>query len=136
VLKFIAIQVRLNWLTRSRFPLPARDLCRLLLLAGVIAVSWLALTPRPPSLADTGWDKVNHVLAFTALAAVAWFGFPASRAPAMATLLGYGGLIEVAQSFTPTRSAEWADLLADAAGIACGSLLAAAAAAAGRWRAR
>jgi VanZ family protein len=38
-------------------------------------------------------------------------------------LLAYGALIEVLQSFTPTRSAEWADLLADSAGIALGLLL-------------
>jgi len=35
----------------------------------------------------------------------------------MLGLLAYGAVIEVLQSLTPTRSAEWLDLLADAVGI-------------------
>ena len=34
--------------------------------------------------------------------------------------LAYGSMIEVLQSFTPDRMAEWADLLADALGLAVG----------------
>ena len=30
----------------------------------VAAVTALMLLPRPPSAVDTGWDKLNHVLAF------------------------------------------------------------------------
>lgn len=104
-----------------------RDLCRALLLAAVISITWLALTPRPPPLADTGADKLNHLLAFTALSFVAWFAFPGARRVAMAALLAYGGMIEIVQSFIPSRSAEWADFATDAAGIALGSLLARAA---------
>jgi VanZ family protein len=37
-----------------------------------------------------------------------------------AGLLAYGGMIEVPQSFTPDGMAEWADLLADALGLAVG----------------
>ena len=40
------------------------------------------------------------------------------------SLLGFGVLIEVAQLYVPGRSAEWADLLADAIGIACGAVIA------------
>lgn len=35
-------------------------------------------------------------------------------------LLAYGGLIEVLQSFTPDRMAEWGDLLADGVGLLIG----------------
>ena len=38
----------------------------------------------------------------------------------LAGLLTYGGMIEVLQSFTPDRMAEWADLLADTLGLALG----------------
>ncbi|MEI6762218.1 MAG: VanZ family protein [Betaproteobacteria bacterium] len=34
--------------------------------------------------------------------------------------LAYGSMIEVLQSFKPDRMAEWADLLADALGLAVG----------------
>jgi VanZ family protein len=42
----------------------------------------------------------------------------------LAALLAYGGLIEILQSLTPYRSAEWADLLADGLGLAIGLLVA------------
>ena len=94
------------------------------LLAGlVLVVSWLALSPAPPDALDTGWDKLNHAAAFAALTVVAIFAFPRSRRSLwllLAGLLCFGGAIEIAQSFTPTRNAEWGDLLADAVGMAAG----------------
>lgn len=38
----------------------------------------------------------------------------------MAGLLLYGGLIEVLQSFTPYRVAEWGDIIADGLGVIIG----------------
>lgn len=105
---------------------------RVLLLFLLMAVSTLAVMPRPPASIDFGWDKLNHVLAFAALAFAAGLGFPAPRAARFAVplaLLAYGGLIELVQLRVPQRSGEWGDLLADALGIACGVLVAAAA----RW---
>jgi VanZ family protein len=98
------------------------------LLAGlVVTVSWLALSPAPPDGLDTGWDKLNHASAFAALTLVAIFALPRSRRSLWLVLVGllcFGGAIEVAQSFTPTRNAEWGDLLADAVGMAAGALAA------------
>ncbi len=45
------------------------------------------------------------------------------RWPWLIGLLAYGAAIEVLQSFTPNRQAEWGDLLADGLGIALGALL-------------
>ena len=92
-----------------------------------MVVSWLALSPAPPDGLDTGWDKLNHAGAFAVLTLVASFAFPRSRHSlwlVLAGLLCYGAAIEVAQSFTPTRSAEWGDLLADLIGMAAGAMLA------------
>ena len=92
----------------------------------VVAVSWLALTPTPPPTIDFGWDKLNHALAFTALAFSACLGHPASmrmRLLWLCALLAFAGLIEVLQAFVPGRSSEWGDLLGDAAGIAIGAVL-------------
>ena len=95
----------------------------------LVVVSCLALTPKPLEGADSGLDKVAHLLAFTALAFSAYLGFPASRGGTrMALLCGlltYGGLIEVVQFFVPGRSSEWGDLLADGIGIVFGMSLAA-----------
>lgn len=100
-----------------------------LLLLLIAAVSYLALTPPPPAGVDLGWDKLNHVATFTALAFSACRGFPASRGArlvVLCALLVFGGLIEVLQYFVPGRSSEWGDLLADAIGIASGAVIAAA----------
>jgi VanZ family protein len=86
-------------------------------------VAYLALAPAPPRAADFGWDKLNHAAAFGVLGFSASLGFGRSALAALALLL-YGALIEAVQGFIPTRSAEWADLLADGAGIALGVLLA------------
>jgi len=97
----------------------------LLLLAMLITV--LALLPVPPRQADLGWDKLNHVLAFAALAVCAVLGWRESRAARLAVLLAllaFGGAIELMQLQVPNRSGEWTDLGADAIGIGLGTLLA------------
>jgi VanZ family protein len=86
-------------------------------------ITWLALTPAPPRQADLGWDKLNDLAAFATLAVVAMLGRSGSYGRVGAALLAYGALIEVLQSYTPTRAGEWADLLADGLGIALGMLL-------------
>ncbi|WP_425258430.1 VanZ family protein [Rubrivivax sp. RP6-9] len=104
---------------------PAATGWRVLLGLGLLAGCWLAFSPSPPSQADTGWDKLNHALAFAALAfcAVRAFGAP-QRWRSSAGLLLFGIAIELVQSQLPWRSAEAADVLADAVGISAGLLLA------------
>ena len=98
----------------------------LLLLAGMITV--LALMPAPPQQANLGWDKLNHLAAFAALALCAVFGWRSSRASrrivVLLALLAFGGAIELLQLQVPNRSGEWGDLGADALGIGLGALLA------------
>lgn len=69
---------------------------------------------------STGWDKANHVLAFGVLAALGCRGYAGQVPRVLLGLLGYGCLIELAQGLTGYRSAEWLDVLADAAGIVLG----------------
>lgn len=108
------------WLADPRL----RPWLQALLLGLLIAGTWLALTPRPPRIADTGWDKSNHALAFAVLAFNAALAFPAARWRAAACagwLMLYGGLIEVAQALGPFgRQGEWLDWLADGIGIGIG----------------
>jgi VanZ family protein len=109
-------------------PLPTLPIAwRAVLAVLLIGCSWLAFDPNPPPAADVGWDKLNHALAFAALTFSARQGF--SRAGAgriVPALLGYGILIELVQSQIPARSADPADVLGDAVGIAAGWLLVAA----------
>jgi VanZ family protein len=101
-----------------------RSVWRSLFLLTWVAISTLALLPKPPAGADLGWDKANHLAAFGVLTLLAHWGWPRLRWTALwAGLLSYGVLIEVAQSFTPNRSAEAVDVLADAIGIGLAQLL-------------
>ena len=100
---------------------------QLLLCALIAMVSYLAVTPSPPPPANLGWDKLNHMLAFSALTFTGCLGFPGTRRLLWGVLpgmLALGVLIEVVQYFVPGRSCEWQDLGADALGIACGAALA------------
>lgn len=85
-----------------------------------MAVLVLSLMPGAERLPSTGWDKSNHLLAFATLALLGCLAWPALVLRLLVALLAYGALIEVLQSFTPTRRAEWADLLADALGLLLG----------------
>jgi len=92
--------------------------------ACLIVVLVMALTPSPIPLPSTGWDKANHVLAFTVLAVLGCLAYP-QRATwvVLAGLFAYGGAIELLQLLTASRTAEWLDLAADGAGLSCGWLL-------------
>ncbi len=98
---------------------------RFLFWATVLVVLVLSLLPPGTHLPDTGWDKSNHMLAFAVLAVLGLHSYPGSRVALLLGLLAYGGLVEGLQSLTPYRYAEWADLVADAAGLFLGWGLAA-----------
>jgi len=99
-------------------------LWRGLLLAAMLVLLVLSLMPPSPQMPSTGWDKSNHALAFAVLAFLGNRAWPKQPVPVLLGLLAYGGLIEVLQSFTPDRFAEWEDLLADAVGLLLGEVLA------------
>lgn len=97
---------------------------RALLWVLVLTVCWLAFDPKPPAVADTGHDKLSHALAFAVLAVCAGFAHPAQPLRRLfGAGVGFGALIELVQTQVPGRSAEWGDLLADAAGAALALLL-------------
>ena len=93
----------------------------------LVAVFVLAVLPsQTAGSVSFGWDKANHLIAFAALAGTGRLAFPGRAARLLAGLLAYGVLIEIAQALTPDRTAQPADVVADAAGIAVGMLAAAA----------
>ena len=92
---------------------------------GIVAlvVLVLALMPTVPHMPTTGWDKTNHLLAFAVLAWLGCHAYPQHLALVLSGLLAYGALIEILQSFTSYRFADWHDLLADGVGLLLGWLL-------------
>ncbi len=90
----------------------------------LVACTYLALTPSPPDAVSHFSDVVLHAFAFTVLTflcAVAHFqrGY---LYPAL-WMLAYGIAIEVVQGQIEARTAEFADLMVDAIGIAMGLAL-------------
>lgn len=89
----------------------------------VLAILGMALVPPVPQMPTTGWDKSNHMLAFAMLVLLGRWAYPGRTAFLVCGLLAYGALIELLQSLTPDRFAEWGDLLADGVGLFAGCVL-------------
>ncbi len=114
-------------LVRSAAALPARlplGLRWAVVAAGIAVLFYLTLSPSDslPSVALA--DKVQHALGFFVLTLVYGLMFPRRRGLVTAGVAALGVAVEVLQALMPFgRQAEFADLLADAAGIAAGLIL-------------
>jgi VanZ family protein len=97
------------------------------ILALVAAIVAGSLAPQQPVAAERISDKLGHYLAYFALAlAVSGISSPRRLWRDMLACFLLGALLEAAQAvLTEHRSAEWADLAANAAGVATAWLLAA-----------
>jgi VanZ family protein len=69
-------------------------------------------------------DKVVHTVAFLVLTLVGLRAYPRQVLVMVVVLIALGGLIEILQGYTSTRSQEWEDFLADILGVGLGTLLA------------
>jgi len=87
-----------------------------------VGITYAAFAPEGIPMPFRISDIVLHAGAFTYLTAALWFAHHATDSgwkPA-AWMMAYGIGIELIQSFEPTRSAEFKDLLVDAIGILLG----------------
>jgi len=99
-------------------PSSVRTIVRLLFIAALIAVFWLALMPAPELAKLVSWqDKIEHAVLFAALALMAIAGWPRHPGRIAVSLLLYGAAMEVAQSQTGYRFGDPYDWLADAVGL-------------------
>ena len=82
-------------------------------------VTYLALAPQDEVVISTGWDKLNHVLAFLVLLGLLDYGYPEQDLwpRKCAVLLAYGLLIESIQYYLPSRSFSLLDLVSDSIGL-------------------
>jgi VanZ family protein len=88
-------------------------LCAAVLVAQILSLGSLPFELREP------FDKVFHVLAFAALAAMLWIATDGRRPVLLlGGLLALGLADEARQAFIPERSAQFLDFVADAAGAA------------------
>jgi VanZ family protein len=103
-------------MTSSRFERLARVLFWIALLGATV----LALMPTPPHLpSDRLGDKVNHMIAFATLAALAALGWPRAERLRMVERLSFlGALIEVTQAIPALhRDCDIRDWAADTVAI-------------------
>jgi VanZ family protein len=100
----------------------------LLIFAGIWFLSSQSVLPRPKGI--LGFDKVQHLLAFAALAAASGFWVPGSRwrsRPGLSFLMVavlvsvYGLVDEVHQFFVPGRDCNIWDWIADTLGAFLGT---------------
>jgi len=93
---------------------------------GVATVIYLSLAPSPPKLDVEHGDKLQHVAAYGSL--MLWFAqLTIASNPRFWTavaLIGLGVGLEFAQLALGYRTFSYADMAADAAGVAIGWLLA------------
>ncbi|MGQ0658399.1 MAG: VanZ family protein [Chromatiales bacterium] len=91
----------------------------------VAAIIVLSLVPDPPTPHERGGDKVGHLLAYGTL--MLWF-VQLHRRPQWLRIallcMGLGVALECAQEFVGDRTFSYADMLANAIGIAVGWMLA------------
>ena len=105
------------------FPMISSCQIRVLFWVAIGVLFYLALMPsddvEPIMLVS---DKLAHFIAFLGLGILGIWSYPQSKIPVVLGLILYGAVIEGAQSLTSSRSAEWADLVADTTGVLCSLL--------------
>ena len=71
------------------------------------------------------WDKLQHFGAYLALSFLPVIGFRDKRRGIVMglSLFILGALLEAGQHFSPGRSVELGDVIANGAGVSCGTLL-------------
>jgi VanZ family protein len=103
-----------------------RKITRILFGLAAAAVAVLSLLPQRDLPKVGVSDKLEHALSYFVLAILGSFGFRERRSLLylFVLLCAMGGVIELLQAFSPGRSPDIADAIADGAGAAAGILVA------------
>lgn len=101
-------------------------IARILFFLAAAAVAVLSLLPQRDLPKVGVSDKLEHALAYFVLAILGSFAFRERRSLLYLLILlcAMGGVIEVLQAFSPGRSPDLIDAIADGAGAAAGVLIA------------
>jgi VanZ family protein len=97
-------------------------------LVGCVVVGSLAPAASPLMVAIGRlhiWDKLQHFGAYLALSLLPVIGFRDKRRGIVAGLSMFvlGTILEGGQHFSPGRAVEFGDVIANGAGVSCGTLL-------------
>ncbi len=90
---------------------------RLLFVIVIFIICQLAFGKPSTDIAQLGYDKLNHLVAFATLALLFDYSFPDRTITLFMTLLGFGIFIEFIQGMIPGRTTSHWDIVADLTGI-------------------
>ena len=104
----------------------ARRLLTFAFWAALLLAFVMAVLPKPPQLPGEPSDKIQHILAFAVLAALAAAAYPRTGLNRILLLLSaFGALIELVQTIPALhRDGDWVDWVADTVAAAVVLLLA------------
>lgn len=100
-----------------------KNVIRVLLIVGLLVVTYGALVPRAPMVTAGIDDKFQHFMAYALLAVTAHFAFPSKVVTTTLLLIAYGGILEGIQYLVPGRDMSLADGLANITGVAVAFVL-------------
>ena len=110
----------------SRLRIPKTRLIRVAAASAAVVIAVASLSPQLPAI-ETGFgDKLDHLAAYSVLSLLVASGWSGRVAPRVivGAAVGFGGLLELLQHFSPGRQADWADFAVNSLGAVTGLALA------------
>jgi VanZ family protein len=110
----------------SRLRIPKTRLIRVAAAGAAVVIAVASLSPQLPAI-ETGFgDKLDHLAAYSVLSLLVGLGWSERFVPSVivGAAVGFGGLLELLQHFSPGRQANWADFMVNSLGALAGLALA------------
>jgi VanZ family protein len=101
--------------------MPKTHLIRVAAGSAAIVIAAASLSSQSPAI-ETGFgDKLDHLSAYSVLSLLA-LGWSGRFAPGVivGAAVGFGGLLELLQTFSPGRQSDWADFAVNSLGALSG----------------
>lgn len=106
----------------SFFRITKTHLIRMAAGSAAIVIAIASLSPQFPAI-ETGFgDKLDHLVAYSLLSLLVALGWPGRFVPGVivGAVVCFGGLLELLQTFSPGRQADWADFGVNSLGAVTG----------------
>jgi VanZ family protein len=105
---------------------PKTHLIRVTAGSAAIVIAAASLSPQSPAI-ETGFgDKLDHLAAYSVLSLLVTLGWSGRFVPGVivGAAVCFGGLLELLQTFSPGRQADWADFGINSLGALTGVAIA------------
>jgi VanZ family protein len=102
--------------------IPVVPVIRIAAAGAAVVVAVASLSPQSPVIATGLGDKLDHLAAYavlTVLMALGWSG-RIGLGFIFGAVVGFGGLLELLQEFSPGRQPDWADFAVNTTGCLIG----------------